>query len=107
MKFYFITLGVLLTVPVFGQKTVTYSYDAAGNRAARSAPKQPVAQAPQTTTYELLPSSLPERSIGLAQLAHSQKEPYRCLVVPDDPTQENKNGSRRERSRRKQVKRTK
>ena len=107
MKIFFLTLGVLIAVPVFGQKTVTYSYDAAGNRAARSAPTQPVAQATRTTTYELLPSSLPERNIELAQLAHSQKEPYRCLVVPDNPAQVNKNGSQRERSRRKQVKRTK
>ena len=107
MKIFIITLGIFLSVPMFGQKTVSYSYDAAGNRVARSAPAQPVAQAPQTTTYELFPSSLPERTIELAQLAHSQKEPYRCLVVPDNPAQENKNGSRRERGRRKQVKRTK
>ena len=43
MKVVLMTLGVLFSLQVFAQNTVTYTYDSAGNRVARSAPKAPVA----------------------------------------------------------------
>ena len=106
MKVILVALGVLLSLQVFAQNTVTYTYDSAGNRVARSAPKAPVAQTSAKPTYELSPSVRPDRNTGLAQVAQKEKEPYRCLVVPDDPARESKNGSSRQRSGRNQVKRT-
>ena len=46
MKSNLVVIGVLLTLPLFGQNAVTYGYDAAGNRVSRSAPGNNILSVP-------------------------------------------------------------
>ena len=49
MKVILVALGVLFSLQVCAQNTVTYTYDSAGNRVARSAPASGVASASTST----------------------------------------------------------
>ena len=50
MKVILVALGVLFSLQVFAQNTVSYTYDSAGNRVARTAPRSNVASTSSATS---------------------------------------------------------
>ena len=51
MKVFLVALGVLFSLQVFAQNTVSYTYDSAGNRVARTAPGSNVASTDTKTLH--------------------------------------------------------
>ena len=51
MKVILVALGVLFSLQVFAQNTVSYTYDSAGNRVARTAPRSNVASTDTKTLH--------------------------------------------------------